>query len=84
MASHKKKLKVSVEEESDDDLVSSFEELPDAVMEQLREDRLRTQEPFEQYAEKIRAKIHVNTEAFRHRFLKGYRALIDELIKEKI
>ena len=82
MASHKKKLKVSIEEETDEELLS-FEELPDAVMEQFREHRLSTQEPFEQYADKIKAKIHTNAETFRRRFLKGYHALLDELIHEK-
>lgn len=82
MKSRKKKEKTAVEE-SDVKIESVVDELAEAVVEDLHDNHADTLEPFEQYAHKVRGKIHSDFDAFRSRFVKGYQALIEEIVHEQ-
>lgn len=63
---------------------SVVEELTEAVTEEMDHAKEgETMEPFEQYAQKVRSRMHADFNAFRSRFVKGYNALLGELMHEQ-
>lgn len=58
----------------------SLQHLADAVTESLKEGCKSDLESFEVYAQKMRSHLHSDPQAFRARFLKGYQALLTELL----
>ncbi len=74
---HKKK-----EEVLGKGLKTSVDELTEAIVEDITEGYKNDLEPVEIYANRIRQQVHEDLQSFRERFLKGYGALIEELIEE--
>ncbi|MFQ5730113.1 MAG: hypothetical protein ACE5GN_07110 [Waddliaceae bacterium] len=76
----KKKTKASTEvAEADVEFATAVDELTDAIVEDLEESYDSELEPFEAYAQRVRAQIHSNMDEFRKRFLQGYEVLLKEL-----
>lgn len=66
-----------------DELKSSVDELTEAIVEDITEGYKNDLEPVEIYANRIRQQVHEDLRLFRERFLKGYEAIIEELIDEE-
>lgn len=79
----KKKTKVQLALSPNSELEQSIENLADAVVENLKGEHLSEYEPFEAYANKVRMHIYDNIHEFRHRFVRGYEVLLEEVGKEK-
>lgn len=82
MKSRKKKDKSSVMDSHTEAFDSIVDELAEAVMEELNEKHSNALEPFEQYAQNVRSKLHGDLDAFRSRFVRGYHSLLEELSQE--
>lgn len=84
MSSRRKKTKTAELDHDDEQVFASVvDDLAEAVIEELKDEHVNALEPFEQYAYKIRGKIHKDFKTFRSRFAKGYNALIEELVHER-
>lgn len=68
--------------EIDVEHAKALEELADAVVEDLKGGYQSDFEPFEAYAERVRADIHTSMGDFHKRFLQGYQVLLEELTKQ--
>jgi hypothetical protein len=81
----KEKVSVSTEKPSEFDTKyeKSVEEMADAVIDSLKVDYQSDLEPFERYAERVKAKIHSNVDNFRGRLSKGYKAILEEIEKNQ-
>ncbi|CCB86963.1 MULTISPECIES: hypothetical protein [Parachlamydia] len=60
----------------------TVEEVANAVADSMKDDYQNDLEPFELYAERIKAKIHSEMDDFRERLAKGYQVLLDEVKKQ--
>lgn len=83
MKSHKKKEKASVDAKLEKNFASVIDELTEAMTEEVEREKIEALDPFEQYAQKVRGRMHADFNAFRSRFAKGYNALLEELIHEQ-
>lgn len=83
MKSRKKKLKTIELDHNEQGFESVVDDLTEAVVEELRDEHVSALEPFEQYAHKVRGKMHADFKNFRTRFVKGYNALMEELLHEQ-
>lgn len=81
MREEKKKNKIIVAEVANADYDKCIEELAQALAEGMRVQRTTSLEPFEVYAERVKAKILGDMNKFRTRFTKGYQVLLEELAK---
>lgn len=81
MKNNKKKDKPLISK-SDENFASVIDELTEAMTEDLGNEKNETLEPFEQYAQKVRGRMHADFNAFRSRFVKGYNALLEEIVHE--
>lgn len=79
----KKKIKMATEEKSDSTFEKSVAEFAGAVVDSLEKGYKSDLEPFELYAQKVRARLQEDVKEFRQRFAKGYHALLDEISKSK-
>ncbi len=61
----------------------AVKELADVIEDSLKEDYHSDLEPFEVYAQKVRANIYKTMEEFQARFVNGYEILLKEIEKEK-
>jgi len=61
----------------------SVEEMADAVIDSLKVDYQSDLEPFERYAERVKAKIHSNVGDFRERLSQGYKVILEEIEKNQ-
>ena len=76
--------KTSVEvAEADVEFKNAADNLVDAVIDNIKEGYKSDLEPFEAYAERVRAEMYSNIDDFRLRFLNGYHVILKELAKEK-
>lgn len=80
MSETHKKQRTSVSED-EERYKKTLEEMADAVIGSLKPGYRSDLEPFEQYAEKVKAKMHTDMDDFRLRLAKGYKALLDEIQK---
>lgn len=78
MADVKKPAAVQVAE-ADVEFKQSVDQLTNAIVEDLQENYHNDMEPFEAYAQRVRAQIHENMDDFRSRFLQGYEVILNEL-----
>lgn len=65
--------------EADVEFTEAVDEFAEAIVEDLKEGYHSDLEPFEAYAQRVRAEIHSNMDDFRNRFLQGYEVLLNEL-----
>lgn len=79
----KKKQKVQLATSPNPDLEQSIENLADSVIENLKGGPNPQYEPFEAYAQKVRVHIYDNIHEFRHRFVRGYEVLLEEIVNEQ-
>lgn len=56
-----------------------IQNLGEAIIEDLKESSDTDLESFDQYVQKVRSKMHDNTDVFLDRFAKGYQVLMEEL-----
>jgi hypothetical protein len=82
MREEKRKTKVAVDMEVEADYEKSIQEFADAMIEEHRDQKTSDFEPFEAYAEKVKAKFYSDADQFRSRFARGYSVLLEELEKE--
>jgi hypothetical protein len=61
----------------------AVKELADMIESSLREDYHSDLEPFEAYAQKVRANIYKTMQEFQARFVNGYETLLKEIEKDK-
>ena len=61
---------------------SSIDTLMDLIIHSLKEENRSSLESFEIYTQRIRSHIYADMNEFRARFIKGYRVLVEELIKK--
>lgn len=66
--------------EADVEFKQSVDDLTDVILEDMKNDYHNDLEPFDAYAQRIRAQVHENMEDFRNRFLEGYEVLLQEII----
>ena len=78
----KKKPKIQLALLPNPELEQSIENLADAVVENLKGEHHSEYEPFEAYANKVRMHIYDNIHEFRHRFVRGYEVLLEEVGRE--
>ena len=79
----KKNPKVQLDLLPSRELEQSIENLADVVIENLKSGPSPDYEPFEAYAQKVRVHIYENIHEFKHRFVRGYEVLLEEIQKEK-
>lgn len=79
MKSRRKKDKPMAVEQTDEADNEFVDLLAEAVAEEAKEQRTTILEPFEQYAQNLREKVHTDIAVFRARFVKGYHVLLDEI-----
>ena len=64
------------------DFKKSVDELAEAIVEEEREAFHSDLEPFEAYAQRVKAQLHTDMNEFRERFTSGYEVLLNEIVKE--
>lgn len=69
--------------EADVEFKKAADNLVDVVIDNIKEGYKSDLEPFEAYAERVRAEMYSNIDDFRTRFLNGYHVILEELAKEK-
>ena len=79
----KKKIPTSVAE-ADVEFKKSVDALTEVIIEDLKEEYHNDLEPFDAYAQRVRAQVHANMEDFRDRFLEGYEVLLQELVSQQV
>ena len=79
MAEQKKKMPVGIAE-ADVEFKRSVDALTEVLVEELKEEYHTDLEPFDAYAQRVRAQVHANMEDFRDRVLEGYEVLLQELV----
>lgn len=82
MAEQKKKIPVSIAE-ADVEFKQSVDALTEVLIEELKGDYRTDLEPFDAYAQRVRAQVHANMQDFRDRFLEGYEVLLQELVSQQ-
>lgn len=78
---NQKKDKVSVAEH-DESFDDACKNLIEALVEEDKTRLTEQVDPFENYVERVRSKMHLDNDLFRSRFVKGYQVLIEELKHE--
>lgn len=81
MMADSKKKKLALSTDSDVEDVKGFVEYADLVVESLKESCQQEGEPFEWYAFRVRSKFYSDLSDFHSRFSKGYKSLMEELLK---
>lgn len=77
----KKNIKINVEDRSKMSNEDEMIDFAEVLTENILEKDLTHMDSFELYAHQLRTHLHVNQEAFKHRFSNGYHILIEELDK---
>lgn len=83
MKNRKKKEKISTDAKLEKNFANVIEGLTEALTEELSNENIKSMEPFEQYAQKVRGRMHADFNTFRSRFVKGYNALLEEIVHEQ-
>lgn len=83
MNSEEDKNKTLSAAEADVEFKQSVDGLTDVILEDLKQDYHNDLEPFDAYAQRIRAQVHENMEDFRNRFLEGYEVLLQEIMSHQ-
>jgi hypothetical protein len=79
MKNNRKRGKVFVADQVDSDVEVTFNELADAIFEDVQLKSNADADPFELYVHRIGSKIHFHPEIFRSRLIKGYQVLLEEI-----
>jgi hypothetical protein len=66
-----------------DSVEESFSLLLDVVVQDSKEHLMEELEPFENYIERVKSKLHQDVPLFRSRFAKGYHVLMEQLKYEQ-
>lgn len=83
MKNRKKKEKVSTDVKLEEKFANVIDGLTEALSEELSNENIKSMEPFEQYAQQVRGRMHADFNTFRSRFVKGYNALLEEIVHEQ-
>lgn len=75
----KKKEQPMIQSQQVNEIEDSFTTLLDAVIEDSTEHLVDELEPFENYIERVKSKLHKDVPLFRSRFAKGYHVLLEQL-----
>lgn len=81
MVDPKHKSKASLQDEAGEPFLKAIGDLADVVVEGLSESHYSDLESFNVYARQVRSIIYADPSAFRHRFVRGYQMLLDEIAK---